>query len=373
MKVLIISAGVGDGHDSAAKALISTAPDQVSVDFLRLEEFMQPWQRWLLITSYYYLTSCLRGSLWRVVYRYGQKKPGQVAFRSLLWFGRSAGDKLCQKVLQINPDIIITTHFYTPVLLERIKKPSFKLGVIVTDFNWYNLWFHSKVDHYFVPSSFIADCVIKKSSTPPKITITGIPVRPVFHESYSKKELRQKLGLPLNKPLVLLMTGGTGLVPAEKYLIALKNYLKNWEFVMIAGRNQALQVKLQTIVKNLALPSTTVLGWTDQTADYIRAADLVITKPGGLTTSECLAAKVPLLLISPIPGHEEGNARYLEKLNLAIFSKNIAGTGAAAEKILAGETRLAVQKNTAATTLIWEAITGLDQVRKNLDSDQPKN
>ena len=373
MKVLIISAGVGDGHDAAAKALISTAPDQASVVFLRLEEFMRPWQKRLFINSYYYLTSCFKGSLWRIVYHYGQKKPGQVAFRSLLWFGHSAGASLCKRVLEINPDIIITTHFYTPVLLEKIKNPNFKLGVVVTDFNWYNLWFHPKVDHYFVPSSHIADCVTKKSSTPPKITITGIPVRPVFHEPASKKELRQKLGLPLEKPLVLLMTGGTGLVPAEKYLQALTPYLKNWQLVIIAGRNQALQKKLQTVVKNQNLQSVSVLGWTDQTADYIRAADLVITKPGGLTTSECLAAKAPLLLISPIPGHEEGNARYLEKLEVAIFPRKISEIGPEVEKILAGKNQLKVQEKPAATTLIWKTVIAQDQTSKNPGFDQPKN
>ncbi len=373
MKVLIISAGVGDGHDSAAKAIISTAPSSVQTEFLRLEEFMRPWQRALLITSYYHATHFGNGFFWRYIYQYGQKKFGYQAFRFLLKINASVGHRLSQKVLELDPDLILTTHFYTPVFLESIKKPRFSLSVLVTDYNWYNLWFHPKVNYYFASNQVVVDKLIEKNFNPKNIMVSGIPVRAIFSEKVSKPSLRTACNISNSKPFVVMMTGGAGLVPASKYISALLPYLPHWNFLVITGRNEQLYQELRLLVAQKNLTTVTVLGWTDKTADYIRCADLLITKPGGLTTSESVAAHTPLLLISPIPGHEEGNARYLEDLGVAVYAKTITSVGPLAQQILSGEIKLKTTEHIPATTLVWNTLISLDPARKIVDFDQPKN
>ncbi len=356
MKVIIVSTNTGDGHDAAASALAAAAPADAEVLVWHLEDFLKPWQTFLLVVSYRCVVMNFKDVIWRGLYNFAQTKRGYNWFKWLVYVCPDAIRRFCTAVESTKPDLIITTHFYIPIFLEKMRDPKYTLCEIVTDYGWHRLWFHPSVKKYFVPSPITAAGLKEYTAQSVSITESGIPVKPVFYEPIQKSELRAKLGVPQNKPLILIMTGGTGLVPADRYLRVLIPFTNDWSIIVIAGKNKKLKAELEKIKTEHKLTDVQVTGWTNKPADFIRAADVVVTKPGGLTTSECTAAGRPMILVSPIPGQEEANATYFVSQGQAIEAKTPADLVPALKTILQTPPEKFANKKPPASELIWREL-----------------
>lgn len=355
MRVIIFTSSTGDGHDAAAKALLASAPANVTAEIWQLEDFLAPHERLILVDSQKQVVRLMGGNVWRGIFNLFQTKAGA---NSLKYISRSCFfsiRKIAEKIIEFKPDIIISTNFYIPFFLKDIDFARIKITQVITDYGWHRTWYHPLVDHYFVGSVTNFRALTRLGVKDQNISFTGIPVKPIFAENYQPEAFALAHNLPAKNPVILILAGGQGNLPAEKYLSVLVPFLDQWSVAIVCGRNESRKETLELLVKEKKLNNVHVVGWTDNMADYIRAAAIVITKPGGLTTSECLTAQKPMILVHPIPGQEEMNAEYFVNLGYAVRARRPEEVIPAIQKFLARPPVWSIKKLPAATQ-IWQSL-----------------
>jgi len=323
MRLLILSVSAGAGHVRAADAIAAAATaatpahQALHVDLLSLvpREFKK-----LYGEQYIKLVEKLP-QLWSYLYS-KTDRPTRDSFVGKL---KRAAEKvntrrLNAEIEKFAPDAIVCTHFLPAELLSRQKskgKPLPPLWVQVTDFDVHALWVHRQVDRYCVANDEVAFRLGDRGVPRERIHVTGIPVMPQFAAPLDRVTCARELGLAANKFTVLMMAGGAGVGSLDDLAARLLRLPDDLQLIALAGRNAELLKRLQALAgkhPGKLFP----LGFTTTVERVMTAADLVVTKPGGLSVSECLAKAKPMLLVSPIPGQEERNADYLLEAGAAI-------------------------------------------------------
>lgn len=315
MRIAIITGGAGGGHNAAARSLAESAPQGTEVKIFKLEDCLPTANRRLFISSYDWLSTFGKGFLWRFVYTAGNTSIGMWAYRiALTEFSSTSRKCVSQTVAAFKPDVIISTIFLSPSFLSKqfSKIPKY---TIITDFGFHRVWYHPNVTGYFVSNTAVA-AALKKIDPQVKTFVTGIPVPLALykhHENDASSQVTKD-----EKPKILLLAGGTGLMRADHYVEALLSQAAKWSITVVCGDNEILVKKVHEVA-NTQANSIEIIGWTDKLSEYIKKSDVIISKPGGLTSSECLAAGKPMILVSPIPGQEEANANFLVAENRAVL------------------------------------------------------
>ena len=241
--------------------------------------------------------------------------------------------KLDKLLDEFNPDLVISTHPFSSQMCAQIKKKNkrnFKLATVLTDYAPHEQWIYGNafVDYYFVAHDKMRNEIIAKGIDKNKVYSTGIPLSNKFLQSYNKEETLANFGLKPNKRTVLFFAGGEfGFIRGKTYAI-LKSFINSFpdfQLVAIAGKNINAKKRFDKLVEeNNREDTIKVLQYTDKIAELMSVSDLVITKPGGLTSTESLASGLPIVIINPIPGQEEENAEFLQEHNAAVWIKNKA-------------------------------------------------
>jgi processive 1,2-diacylglycerol beta-glucosyltransferase len=316
-KVMIISVSAGSGHVRAAQALEETfkliAP---SVQVLNIDalEYSEKAFRKLVADGYVNVSNRIP-HLWGYMYDVTDKETTRLSFyskvvRKLQSF---SAKKMLSLIRKEKPDAIISTHFLPPPVLIRYfekKKMDIPVYCVVTDFDIHNMWYASGIAGFFVASDLIAHKLKSWSVDPDKIHITGIPIHPVFKITHDREKLFQEYGLVPDQITFLLMGSGLKTKQVDGILRHITCNDSPKQILLVAGRNQKLMNKLE---KFTVPPGTTLrtFGFVSDIEKLMSVADLIITKPGGLTVSECLVKNLPLLMVFPIPGQEDRNADYV--------------------------------------------------------------
>jgi processive 1,2-diacylglycerol beta-glucosyltransferase len=250
--------------------------------------------------------------------------------------------RLFAEIERLRPDVILATHFLPAELLSRARARGRKLPplwVQVTDFDVHALWVHPHVDGYCVASDEVAFRLADRGVPRGNIHVTGIPVMPQFSASLDRTVCARELGVAPDRFTVLMMAGGAGVGGLDELAARLLRLPADLQLVALAGRNESLLGKLQALA--LAHPGRLFpLGFTTTVERAMTASDLVVTKPGGLSVSECLAKGLPMLLVSPIPGQEERNADYLLEAGAAIKAVDAATLEFKLARLLSDPARL---------------------------------
>lgn len=256
------------------------------------------------------------------------------------------------KFLQATPwDVVVNTHFLPAEMIAGLKtKSSFPAPhvTVTTDFETHRLWANEPCDHYFTATREGA-CYLEHWGVPSgRTTVTGIPIHPRFSKRPSRDECRAKHEIASDRPVVLQLAGGFGVGPIEQILDSLCKIEQPLELIVVTGRNTELKEKLQT----KKLPErhrVKILGFTTEMDELMTAADLIVTKPGGLTTSEALACGAAIVVVNPIPGQESRNSDFLLEHGAAIKINNMAILRLKVGDLLANPPRLqALRANAAA-------------------------
>ncbi|MDB5050609.1 MAG: UDP-N-acetylglucosamine:LPS N-acetylglucosamine transferase [Fibrobacteres bacterium] len=357
--LVLLSVSAGAGHVRAAEALRAQAAEaypDVNAIHLDLMEWVPAVFRKVYADSFLYVVERYP-EIWGYLYGRTDKPPREYSKTEGL---RKALERLntvkFMKVLKdLNPDHVICTHFLPAQLLSRkIRKGAFKLPVWVqvTDFDVHRLWIHSHLAGYFAASEEVAWRMADKGVDPSTIQVTGIPIMPVFSSRLDKAACARELGLDPAKPVLALMaggagvgagTGGGGLDQTAARLLAMPG---DFQLIAMAGRNAKLLADLNRLAQvhpGRLFP----MGFTRTIERIMKAADLAITKPGGLTSSECLAMGLPMILVNPIPGQEERNADYLLENGAALKAYDSAGLEFRVKDLLANPRRLAALRENA--------------------------
>jgi processive 1,2-diacylglycerol beta-glucosyltransferase len=196
--------------------------------------------------------------------------------------------------------------------------------VQITDFDVHFMWVQNPVDGYCVATDEVAARLAGKGVAAEAIHVTGIPIMPVFSARRSRRQCAEELDIDPAKTTLLMMSGGVGLAGTEKLAERLLSLPGDFQIIALAGRNADMLTALQRIAERFP-GRLTPMGFTNTIERAMAASDLAITKPGGLTVSECLAVGLPMIVVSPIPGQEERNADYLLENGAALKACDEAG------------------------------------------------
>ena len=322
-KILMLSVSAGAGHTRAAEALrtyVSTRNCELTATHLDVMHFVTRGMRKLYVDFYIFLVQ-RAPVLWGILYWITNKaKPQSITHRFRRWVERINSKPLLREIAEIKPDAIVCTHFLPAEILSGLIASGnlqCPVWVQVTDFDFHSMWVHKHMTGYFAPNEEVAFRMRDQGIAMDAIHITGIPIMATFSRPLDRAVCTRELGIDPQVPTVLLMGGGAGLgslgVVAE-HLLGLRG---KFQLIVLAGKNldalTALQ-ELATRYPNRLVPH----GYTNEVERLMACADLVITKPGGLTTSECLAMGIPMIFNAPIPGQEEHNANFLLEEGVAL-------------------------------------------------------
>lgn len=352
-RILVLSASAGAGHVRAAEAVeravaLEGAAEEVrNVDTLA---YTNRVFRHLYSKTYIEMVNKMPEVLG---WLYDQlDKPWQHERRRL------ALDKLntrpfVKMLAEYRPDLIVCTHFLPAEIISWLKakgRADFPLAVVVTDFDVHAMWLCRHAEHYFVALEETRVHLEKLGVPAGRVSVTGIPIDPVFAERKDKGEMRSKHGLDLDKTTILLSAGGFGVGPVEHMLESLSDMRHPAQVVALCGRNDELKRRVERLSAKLTGArqlSIKAIGHTNEMDEYMSAADILLGKPGGLTTSEALAKGLAFVIVNPIPGQEERNSDHLLEEGVAIRCNNLPALAYKIDRLLAEPARFEAMRAAA--------------------------
>lgn len=318
MRFLVMTASFGTGHNQVAAALAEAAGESghnaCVID--ALAEGL-PLFGSCLTNGFIQLIKTAPG-LYRSLYTHSECADQFRALRSgaMRLLAGMIRPSIAPVVEQFRPDVVLCTHPFVLGAMSHLRRQG-RLGVpvagVLTDFAPHGFWLHPGVDEYFVATAEMAREMISRGIEPQRLCVTGIPVRPAFTRACDRQAAARSLGLDPGRPTILIMGGGLGLGPVREAVAAACLTSVPVQIVVVAGQNAGLQAELLPLAHTQHGNGTCIQvhGYVPFVDRLMAASDLLISKPGAVTAAEALGLGLPMLLLSPIPGHEERNQAVL--------------------------------------------------------------
>lgn len=314
-KVLIFTASTGGGHNQAAKSLASKFQlygyDVKVVDILKLTNKITE----KFFADGYELLSCNLPIVYRGLYKYSDKQAINIKLSKYIY--RIFKRKIYKSTRETNPDLIIGTHPFIVNIISRLKqrKRVFVPFIsVVTDFKAHSTYFDKYVDAYVTGSEYTNKGMISKGIPEERLYCYGIPIRQEFlsNDCNSNECYNDDF-------TVLLMGGSMGIKSIEKVLRGLVvNCKSKMKIIVVCGNNKSLMNKIESEYHRIPKDKEIIVyGFTNDIPNLMAKSDVLITKPGGLTVSEAIAKKLPILIPYMLPGQEEDNAEFLSNSGIA--------------------------------------------------------
>lgn len=329
-RVMIVSAKVGSGHMRAAEALeesFRTDFDGVDVRNVEVLEYTSAPFRKSYTATYNMLASSLP-SVWELIYETMEEKAVDSRVKKLTTLiDRVNFGPLRKAVREYDPHIVVATHYLPAEILGPLRrkgKLDATLAVVLTDYDIHTMWLQKGVDRYFVATDAMAYALTVKGTGEATVSATGIPVMEAFSRDYGEKDgMRKALGLRTGVATVLLAAGGFGFTNVRETAERLLSAAEDVQFLAVAGNNKALLKALED-ASGLYPGKIIPFGFVSNMHELMAASDFAVTKSGGLTSSECLAMGLPMVIWNPVPGQEERNADYLLENGAALRANSEA-------------------------------------------------
>jgi processive 1,2-diacylglycerol beta-glucosyltransferase len=343
-RLLLLSVSAGAGHVRAAEALRTAAAEAGLVaEHLDVMDFVSSAFR-ALYTDFYLKLVEHHPSVWAMLYRIMDKTPHGAPFaRVRRAIERLNTLKLRKAIAAFAPDAIVCTHFLPAEILmrERVRgRVTCPVYVQITDFDLHGMWIVPDMAGYFAASDEVAFRAHARGISSNRTHVTGIPIMPAFASAPSRDTCAAELGIDSERRTILLMGGGAGLGGLDDVAARLVVLDPDFQLIALAGRNADMLKRLEALAKRH--PGRLIAqGFTNRVERLMAASDLVITKPGGLTTSECLAMGLPMIVHAPIPGQEERNCDYLLEQGAALKAIDASALEWRVRQLVARPDRLA--------------------------------
>ena len=353
-RVLLLSASSGAGHVRAAQALekaFAARGDCVVEHIDTIEYVSKLFQR---IYDDAYITMVRHApDLMGLLYKQTDE-PWRNPRRRLALDRLNTGPMI-RMLKWVQPDLCVATHFLPAEIIAWLiakRKLRARNAIVVTDYDVHAMWLCKTVDRYYLAREEAAEYLASIGVPREIVRVTGIPIDPCFAVPGDRSAIRSRLGLDTGAKVILVSAGGYGIGPVEQLVQDLLALEKPWQIVAIAGKAEKVKARLEEISRRAAnLPSgarrLVPVGFTTEMDQYMAAADLLVGKAGGLTTSEALARELPMALIQPIPGQEERNADHLLEGGAAIRCNNLPAAPWKIAGLLDAPARLAGMKEAA--------------------------
>jgi processive 1,2-diacylglycerol beta-glucosyltransferase len=369
-RVLILSASAGAGHIRAAQAVekaflqLKAANELRNIDTL---DYTNKLFQKLYSKAYIELVDKAPDVLGWLYDHFDKPWKNQ---KERLAFDKLNTGPFIKMIKDYQPELAVCTHFLPAEIiswLKQKKRLATRQAIIVTDFDVHAMWLCHHYEHYFVAMEETKAHMQELGIPAEKITVSGIPIDPVFAQNKDKAEMRKKHGLEADLPAILISAGGFGVGPMEMLIESLGKLKNKVQVIAICGRNEELKKRLEATCRQLPQNCPVRIfpvGYTTEMDEYMSAADLILGKPGGLTTSEALAKELPLVIVNPIQGQEERNSDHLLEEGVAIRCNNIPILAYKIDTLLGNPHRLAMMRKNTRRLARPEA--ALDIVKKLL-------
>jgi len=349
-KVLILSASSGAGHVRAGEAIerafLETRAAK-SVTHLDTLEFTNPLFRRLYSKTYIETVNRMPVVLgWLYDWHDKPGRPDQLQ----LAFDKLNSGPFVRMLEENQPEVTICTHFLPAEIITWLNASGrivTRVMTVVTDFDIHAQWLTPGTFHYFVACDETRAHLEALGIPPERLTVSGIPIDPAFSRPHDRDVMRAKHGLNREGPVLLISAGGYGVGNINSLMVSLLKLRHPAQVVAICGRNDELKAELDLLARDQARDSRVelkVIGYTTEIHEYMAAADLIVGKPGGLTTSEALASGLVFVVVGPIPGQEERNSDHLLEEGVALRCNNLPAIAYKIDRLLDDPARLATMR-----------------------------
>ena len=346
MKGLILSITAGQGHNQTAKVLNDEFNKHgIECKFLDVYEYINP----LLsdsVNRIYLMSTKAIPKIYGGVYRICENRSinSSIGQRGLARLTNTVLSRKLIKLIQSEePDFIICTHIFAALLVTHISAieslNALTVGVI-TDFTIHPYWEDSLLDFYITASERLVIQGVKKGFPENKFLPLGIPIDPKFAKKMPQQEAKDTLGLA-PKPAILVMSGSMGFGNVIQEIKELDRLDLDFQIVSVCGNNKRLKAKIDLLKTRKKICN---YGFVSNVDVFMDACDCIITKPGGLTTSEALAKQIPMLMNNPIPGQEDRNVEFLLNSGAAIKISRTSPIDEAVYQLLTDKQHLALMR-----------------------------
>jgi len=351
-RIMILSVSAGTGHLRAAEALnkVCLADERVE-KVLHVDALAFTNKLFQEVYSKAYIEAVKKApALWAMAFE--ETDVPWRKQRSLNLMQRLNAQPLVKEIKQFKPDICLCTHFMPADIIShmiREDRIATNLGVVVTDYYVHATWLVDVFTRYFVAKEESKVQLEMLRFPPDRITVSGVPVQPEFSAPMDREALLSEYKLRNDRPIILLSAGTFGVMPAKDIIKMLETIQTPAQVAVICGKNDKLKHAMQDFLR--AHPSDhldfRMLGFTKKMHEWMFLADLFIGKPGGLTTCECLASSLPMIIWDPIPGQELYNTNYLVENGAAVAPDAASTIGYKVDSILSNPDRLAKMQRQA--------------------------
>jgi len=341
--VMILSGASGAGHISAAEALVAAFKCKgIQARHIEVLKYTNPLFR--KVYSDLYKELCTKqpdvlGWVYKALDRPWHYQKRRLALDML------STVSFVKLLRREKPDIALCTHFLPAeilVYLKKKKKLDIPIGIIVTDYDAHAMWLYRNVTWYFVACEETRAYLSALGIPPKTIYVTGIPIDPVFEQEKSKRDVRLQVGLDPGMKTILISAGGFGVGPVESLVQSLQQMKHPVQIIVICGKNESLEQRLLKLEHDRH--PVKVIGFTREMDTWMAAADLIVGKAGGLTSTEALARGLVLVIVNPIPGQEERNSDHFLEEGVAIRCNNLPALAYKIDNLLADRERFSTMK-----------------------------
>ena len=396
MNFLILSITAGEGHNSTAKAIRSALEamgDECTV--LDTYNYISPELAKIISEGYLIITEKMK-STYKIGYTLAENRP--IASKVQGFFDKEQpyipmktanlvfSAELEEYLMSDKFDAIIFTHPFAGILTDILKsrgKISHHTVGILTDFAFHPYWENCTANDYVItPNELLLPQARRKGFRDSQILPLGIPINPKFSQTIEKPKARQKLGLDPDKTTLLIMGGsmGYGNITENVSLIDSSAIERDFQMIVVCGNNAEAKSQMDEYAKT-SKHSMLVTGFVDYVSLLMDASDVIITKPGGLTTSESLAKGLPMIIVNPIPGQEERNTDFLLNNGCAMATSKTRSIDECIYQLLSSDARLSAMReciasiakpDSAKNTASFIHELGLTPVIGNINADAEK-
>ena len=320
MRILLMSVRAGYGHHSTAKAIIEYFSQfGHECEMLDIFDTVNTHLGNTIQDGYLLSTKYLSKTYGKVYNKMSKEDEPYDKISLTSFFSGLITRKVKRFVQEFDPDIIIGTHSYAGVVMTIMREKGYihcPLIGIVTDFTIHPFWESTDLDHYVIPDTLLTYQMNKKGIPTHKLLPIGIPVKKEFSQKIPKEEARKMLGIATDKETILVMMGSMGYGNLLENLMEINDFDADFQVVVVCGTNEKAK---KAIEKTMWDKPLYCYGFVNNVDVMMDAADVIISKPGGLTTSESFAKELPMIMMNPLPGQEDKNVSFLTNNGAAIY------------------------------------------------------
>jgi processive 1,2-diacylglycerol beta-glucosyltransferase len=325
-RIVILSLSVGSGHVRAAQVVQRALTDGgEDLEILNLDVLAHAhrWFHWVYVDPYWVMLRRFPG-VWKSLFERRQEKQHRATAPH--WIFRRGCSAVFKRLKEFAPHQVIATEIGAAEIAALAKREGIVNAPVLavqTDYYTEPPWVQREIDVYCVGSDEARRQLVGWGISPNRVLVCGVPIDTAFSLAFDRAELVKALGLDPRRPLVLVMGGGMGPVPLHRVVESLELCRLPLQVLAVAGHEQHVKAMLDALKGKLTLDLRTY-GWTEDIPELMAAADILITKPGGVSSAEALCAGLPMILTHPIPGQEERHVEYLTRHGAAVLARGLA-------------------------------------------------